>query len=73
MEENPGLCLSVSCHEQKKFIIPILASTIGVLLILFAFTVLALYIRKRKRGNIFHPSFYSYKLITSILPSFMNF
>ncbi|KAI9160017.1 hypothetical protein LWI28_004285 [Acer negundo] len=49
MEENPGLCLSVSCHEQKKFIIPILASTIGVLLILFAFIVLALYIRKRKR------------------------
>ncbi|KAK4839681.1 hypothetical protein QYF36_023987 [Acer negundo] len=52
LEENPGLCLSVSCHEQKKFIIPILASTIGVLLILFAFIVLALYIRKRKRGNL---------------------
>ncbi|KAK4839890.1 hypothetical protein QYF36_025786 [Acer negundo] len=55
-EENQylkiGLCLSVSCHEQKKFIVPILASTIGALLILFTFIVLALFIRKRKRGMV---------------------
>ncbi|KAK0594751.1 hypothetical protein LWI29_000124 [Acer saccharum] len=52
LEENPGLCLSVSRHKQKKYIIPITASTIGVLLILFSFIVLALYIRKRKRVDV---------------------
>ncbi|KAK0595963.1 hypothetical protein LWI29_011494 [Acer saccharum] len=51
LEEIPGACQSVSCHEnKKKFIIPVIAcTTIVVLLILFSFIVLAIYKRHRKR------------------------
>ncbi|KAK4836912.1 hypothetical protein QYF36_001282 [Acer negundo] len=53
LEEIPGACQSESCHgNKKKFIIPVIAcTTIVVLLILFSFVVLAIYKRHRKPGT----------------------
>ena len=48
--ENPDLCMSVPCKRKKKkeFLIPVVASSIAaVLVLLFIFSALAMYRRKR--------------------------
>ncbi len=51
--ENPDLCLSVPCKRKKKkeFVIPVVASSIAAVLVLFIFSALAIYRRKRHSGS----------------------
>jgi uncharacterized protein YybS (DUF2232 family) len=51
VHENPDLCLSVPCKRKKKkeFVIPVVASTVAaVLVLLFIFSALSIYRRKRQ-------------------------
>ena len=51
--ENPYLCLSDPCNRKKKkvFIIPVIASSIAVVLVLFIFSARAIYRMKRHGGS----------------------
>ena len=51
--ENPDLCLSIPCKRKKKkeFIVPIVASSVAVVMVLFIFSALVIYNRKRKGGT----------------------
>ena len=53
--KNPDLCMSVPCKRKKKkgFVIPIVASPIAAVLVLFIFCALAMYRRKRQGGTSF--------------------
>ena len=51
--ENPDLCLSDPCNRKKKkvFVIPVIASSIAAVLVLFIFSALAIYRMKRHGGS----------------------
>jgi hypothetical protein len=53
--DNPDLCVLAPCKRKKKneFTIPVVASSIAVLIVLFILSALAIYRRKIKGGTSF--------------------
>ncbi|KAM4100046.1 hypothetical protein ACB094_05G039100 [Castanea mollissima] len=77
--ENPDLCLSVPCKrkEKKEFVVPIVASSMAaVLVLLFIFSAMLIYRRKRKGDMVIKSNIksknqqYSYTEVVSITNNF---
>nr|POF18795.1 putative leucine-rich repeat receptor-like serine/threonine-protein kinase [Quercus suber] len=77
--ENPDLCLSVPWKRMKKkeFVVPIVASSVAVVMVLlFIFSALVIYKRKRKGDMVTKSNFksknqqYSYSEVVSITSNF---
>ncbi|KAL0010257.1 hypothetical protein SO802_005365 [Lithocarpus litseifolius] len=77
--ENPDLCLSIPCKrkEKKEVVVPIVASSIAaVMVLLFTFSALIIYRRKRKGDKVTKSNIksknqqYSYTEVVSITNNF---